>query len=535
MSRPAFRIRSAVAAALLGVVGVSALTLSLPAEAQAKKSLVLAMGAEPEDGFDPIKGWGEHGPLLFQSTLLKRDADLKLVTDLATDWSVSADRLRWTVKLRPGVKFSDGQPLTSKDVKFTYDTAKNAGGTLDLTFMDRVDTPDDQTVVFVLKTPRITFVQMMVSLGILPAHAYGANYAKAPLGSGPFQFVSMTPGQQVIMAPNPHYYGTRSPFERITWLFTGEDATFAAARSGQLDVAAVPPALGKEVPAGMKRLAAKTVDNRGLAFPMQPVTGRKTEKGAPIGNPVTSDPAIRQAINIAVDRKKLAEGALNGFATPAWGVADGLAWDNPAARLPDGDLAGAKALLAKAGWRDSDGDGVLEKSGVPARFTLLYPAGRQERQALALAVADMVRPLGIRIEPSGKSWDEIMPQAHSMPVVFGWGSHDPLEIAQLYHGSNAGKGFYNTGFYDNPVVNQHLDAAQKSASFEASIPHWKNAMWDGKTGFGMRGDAAWAWLVNLDHVYFVSNCLDIGPRQIEPHGHGLPIAWNLETWKWTCR
>jgi peptide/nickel transport system substrate-binding protein len=191
--------------------------------------------------------------------------------------------------------------------------------------------------------------------------------------------------------------------------------------------------------------------------------------------------------------------------------------------------------LAKAGWRDSDGDGVLEKNGVPARFTLLYPAGRQERQALALAVADMVRPLGIRIEPSGKSWDEIMPQAHSMPVVFGWGSHDPLEIAQLYHGSNAGKGFYNTGFYDNPVVNQHLDAAQKSASFEASIPHWKNAMWDGKTGFGMRGDAAWAWLVNLDHVYFVSNCLDIGPRQIEPHGHGLPIAWNLETWKWTCR
>jgi peptide/nickel transport system substrate-binding protein len=54
-------------------------------------------------------------------------------------------------------------------------------------------------------------------------------------------------------------------------------------------------------------------------------------------------------------------------------------------------------------------------------------------------------------------------------------------------------------------------------------------------GFTTPGDAAWAWLVNLDHTYFVSNCLDIGQSQVEPHGHGWPITANITAWKWTCQ
>ena len=85
------------------------------------------------------------------------------------------------------------------------------------------------------------------------------------------------------------------------------------------------------------------------------------------------------------------------------------------------------------------------------------------------------------------------------------------------------------------AVNKHMEAAQAASSFDASIAHWKNAAWDGKTGFGMKGDAAWAWLVNLQHIYLVDKCLDIGPRQIEPHGHGYPVTWNMQDWKWTCQ
>lgn len=180
-------------------------------------------------------------------------------------------------------------------------------------------------------------------------------------------------------------------------------------------------------------------------------------------------------------------------------------------------------------------EGVLEKNGVQAHVPLLYFSNDSTRQALALAVADMVKPLGIVFEVSGKTREEVKLLKHSSVVLYGWGQHSPIEMYNLHISSKAGKGNYNTGFYKNPKVDAHLDAAERATSFEESLPHWKNAQWDGKTGLGMKGDAPWAWLVNLDHVYFVDKCLDIGPRQIEPHGHGYPITWNVQDWKWMCK
>lgn len=178
-------------------------------------------------------------------------------------------------------------------------------------------------------------------------------------------------------------------------------------------------------------------------------------------------------------------------------------------------------------------EGVLEKNGVQAHVPLLYFSNDSTRQALA--VADMVKPLGIVFEVSGKTREEVKRLKHSSAVLYGWGQHSPIEMYNLHISSKAGKGNYNTGFYKNPKVDAHLDAAERATSFEESLPHWKNAQWDGKTGPGMKGDAPWAWLVNLAHVYFVDKCLDIGPRQIEPHGHGYPITWNVQDWKWTCK
>lgn len=504
------------------------------APAAPKTSLVLALGAEPEQGFDPLKGWGSHEAPLFQSTLLRRDASLKLVGDLATGWQLSGDRLRWTVTLRDDARFSDGRALTADDVVFTYQTGQRGGDALDLSFLAKVEAPDARTVVFTLRAPRVTFTQTLASLGIVPRHAYKEGYGRQPVGSGPFRLLAWTPGQQAILEPNPHYHGTRSPFARITLLFATEDTAFAAARAGQLDMAAVPALLAKDVPAGMRRIAVPSVDNRGIMFPMQPATGRKTPGGAPIGNNVTSDAGLRRAINLVLDRQALVRGVLNGFGAPAWGPADGLPWDNPSSRLADANLAAARAELERAGWRESGPGGLRQKAGTAARFTLLYPAGDGVRQALALAAADMVRPLGARIDVAGKSWDEIGPLMHANAVLFGWGSHDPQEVANLHDAAQAGRGYYNAGYYDNPAVTRHLANAQQAPSFEASMPHWQQAQWDGQTGYGMRGDAAWAWLVNLQHVYFVNPCLDIGPRQVEPHGHGLPVAWNLEQWRWTC-
>ena len=526
------RKHTAAAAAMLVLAGAACLP-SIAAAAPNKR-LILAVKGEPEQGFDPIKGWGEYGNPLFQSTLLKYDAKLNLVGDLATKWDLSADRLTWTVTIREGVKFADGKPLTAEDVAYTFDTGRTAASLLDLNNLESAKALDAKTVQLKLKAPQVTFSHLLSTTGIVPKHAYADGYGDKPVGSGPFKFISWSKGQQLIVEPNPHYYGNKPQFERITFLFTKDDATLAAARSKQVHIASVPAAFGREVPAGMVRVAAKTVDNRGIVFPTVPNEGKKTADGYPIGNNVTADIAIRKAVNIAVSRKQLVEGVLGGFGTAAWGVADNLPWDNPQQRVGDSNMAGAKALLKQAGWV-MNSKGVLEKGGVEARIPLLYFSDDTTRQALALAVADMVKPLGIVFEVAGKTREEVRRLKHVSSVMYGWGSHSPNDMYNLFHGSKAGKASYNTGFYNNAAVNANLDAAERSASLQASLPFWKKAMWDGKNGFGMKGDATWAWLVNLDHVYFVDKCLDIGPRQIEPHGHGYPITWNVQDWKWTCK
>ena len=181
-----------------------ALSLLFPAQAEAR-SLVLAVGGEPDGGFDPIMGWGHYGNPLFQSTLLRYDADLELVGDLATDWSLSEDRRVWRISLREDAMFSDGTPLTAEDVAFTYSAASTAGGLADLTVLKQARALDDRTVELELTEPRITFVSRLATLGIVPAARYGADYARQPVGSGPFQLVEWREGEQLVVAPNPHW------------------------------------------------------------------------------------------------------------------------------------------------------------------------------------------------------------------------------------------------------------------------------------------------------------------------------------------
>ncbi|MBO9606971.1 MAG: ABC transporter substrate-binding protein, partial [Paenibacillaceae bacterium] len=498
---------------------------------EAKKELVLAIGGEPEAGFDPTTGWGRYGSPLFQSTLLKRDSKLNVVNDLAAGYEVSRDGLVWTVKLRQGVAFSDGHPLTAQDVQYTYQTAAASGSAIDLGNLKNVEAPDESTVIFTLKEPQSTFAQMLVATGIVPMHAHGNNYAQKPIGSGPFKLVQWDKGQQLIVEANPDYYGSKPYFQKISFLFLGEDAAFAAAKAGTVDMAAIPAAFGKHNVSGMALKAAATVDNRGIMFPYLP-SGGKTKEGYPVGNDVTADPAIRQAINIAIDRKALVQGILEGHGTPAYTLNDGLPWFNREAVIADADMDAARKRLADGGWKDADNDGVVEKSGMKAQFNLLYPSNDATRQSLAIAAADMLKPLGIEVKVEGKSWEDIEKRMHADAVLFGWGSHDPLEMYNVYSGKFAGADYYNPGYYNNPKVEEYMAKALRATNEQDAWAWWKKAQWDGETGLSAKGDAPWAWLVNLDHLYLVKSGLDIGEQKIHPHGHGWPVTDNIEEWRW---
>ncbi|MGG1638555.1 ABC transporter substrate-binding protein [Paenibacillus sp. NRS-1760] len=524
-------IVSAITYAIIVVLIITGCSGVKPADTTAKTDeLIVAVGSEPDTGFDPIKGWGRYGSPLFQSTLLKRDDDLNIVKDLAADYHVSEDGKSWTVKLREDVVFSDGKPLTSEDVKFTFDTAASNGAAIDLTNLANVEAGNNE-VVFHLKKPQSTFVYYLITTGIVPKHAYSSSYAENPIGSGPFTFVQWDRGQQLIVKANANYYGDKPYFQKLTFLFLNEDGAFAASKAGSVDLAYIPSTFSKQKVAGMRIEAVKTVDNRGIAFPYVKAGG-KTEEGYPIGNDVTADKAIRLAINTVIDRQQLVDGILDGHGSPAYTANDGLPWWNDETKVKDNDAAAAAKILADGGWVDSDGDGIVEKGTLKAQFTLLYPSGDVTRQSLALAAAEMVKAAGIHILVEGKSWDELEKLMHSNAMLLGWGSHDPLEMYNLYSSSFSGVDYYNTGYYSNQTVDQLFEQALDARTEEEALAYWKKAQWDGQTGLSAKGDAPWAWLVNIDHLFLVKDKLNIGKQRIQPHGHGWPVTDNIESWRW---
>jgi peptide/nickel transport system substrate-binding protein len=494
------------------------------------KDLIIAVEAEPKEGFDPLLGWGRYGSPLFQSTLLKRDPQQHLVPDLALSTELSDDRLTWRIRIRDDARFHDDTPVTADDVAFTFNQAARAQGKTDMTALREAVVTGPGTLELHLKKPQITFVNRLVTLGIVPAHIYGPGYGRHPVGSGPYRLVRWDEGRQMIMEANPTYYGGKPQILRVVFLYLEEDASFAAARSGTVHVLHIPAALASRKLPGMRIVSVPSVDNRGISFPTVPHQAATGPGGVEIGNDVTSDLALRKAINVAVDRKALVSGVLEGYGSPAFGPVSHLPWNQPDGAIEDGDAKAAREILAKGGWRDSDGDGILEKDGHKAEFSLLYPADDLTRQGLAMAVADMLQPIGIHAVVTARSWDTIYKLMHAHPVVFGFGSLDQTEMHNLFHSSPEAGAVYNAGHYRNPTVDAYLDQALSAPSEAAATELWRQAQWDGQGGFAPRGDAPWAWLVNLNHVYLVDERLDVGTPAVEQHG--TTIAAGIPGWRW---
>ena len=505
-------------------------TEAVPAEV--KDSVIIAIGSEP-DTLDPTKGWGHGNAPIVQSTLVKYKADLTFENDLATSYALSDDGLVWTFTLRDDAYFTDGEKVTASDVAFTLETAKAAQGSVDLTYMESAVAQDDTTLVVTLSKPTSIFLNTLASVGIVPEHAYGEDYGTNPMGSGPYKFVEWRAQEQIMFTANENYYGGEPAIKNVTVVFMSEDAALAAVQAGQVDVAYSTATLGTTQVPGYHVEAITSADNRGFTLPVLPAEGKTTESGAPIGNDVTCNIEIRQAIAYAIDRQAVADMVLNGFGRPAYSENDGMPWNNPEVVI-ETDVEYAKKLLADAGWADTDGDGIVEKDGLKAEFKCVYPSGDSVRQAVGMAAAEQLLAVGIKVNVEGMSWDEIMKVMFSEAVLMGWGSAIPNETYYLYRSEGALlDDFYNPEGYMNETTDAYLNAAMEALTVEEANKNWRKAQWDGTTGTAMQGQCPWVWIVNLDHVTYVRDGLSIGDQPIHGHGHGLPLIQNLQEWVWT--
>lgn len=506
----------------------------LEAQEETKDSVVIAMGptSEPEAGFDPAFGWGAgehvHEPLI-QSTLTVTNTDLTIGYDLATDVKASDDGLTWTVTIRNDAVFTDGEPLTASDVAFTYNTVKSTSSVNDFTMLDYAEAVDDSTVVFHMTRAFSIWPYTMAVVGIVPEHAYdSATYGANPIGSGRYILKQWDRGQQVILEANPDYYGDAPKMQRVTILFMEEDAAFLAAQAGQVDLAYTSATYSTEQVEGYSLAAYASVDNRGFNLPAVPA-GETNQQGVAVGNDFTSDVLVRRAINIGVDRQEMIENVLNGYGTPAYSVCDQMPWYNPVSQV-EYDPEEAGALLDQAGWLMGD-DGIREKDGVKAELNLLYSNGDSVRQALTADFANQMEELGISCSMEGVGWDTAYDRALSTPLLWGWGAHSPMELYNIYH-TIEGTGSAQYSPYSNDTVDQLMDQALASSDLEESYQLWQQAQWNGTTGVTQEGDIPWVWLVNIDHLYWVRDGLQVAEQKIHPHGHGWSVVNNVDQWTW---
>lgn len=514
----------------VSIAGCGTNEVSETAQEGTKDSVIIAMSttSEPAAGFDPAYGWGAgehvHEPLI-QSTLTVTNRDLTIGYDLATDMQVSEDGFTWTVTIRDDVKFTDGEPLTAEDVAFTYNTVKAVSSVNDFTMLKEAVAVDDTTVEFHMEKEYSIWPYTMAIVGIVPEHAYGPDYGSNPIGSGRYVMKQWDKGQQVIFEANPDYYGEAPKMKKVTVLFMDEDAAFAATLAGQVDLSYTSASYADQNIAGYELLSFASVDNRGFNLPAAAQT--TDEAGNVIGNDFTCDVLVRRAINIGIDREQLIENVMNGYGTAAYSVCDGMPWYNEESEV-DYDPEGAAALLDEAGWL-MGADGIREKNGVKAAFTLMYPTSETVRQMMAAEVANQLKTLGIEVTIEGVGWDVAYTRAFSEPLMWGWGAHTPMEFYNMYH-SVDGSAIYSP--YCNETVDQYMDEALAADTLEESYELWKLAQWDGETGVTQDGDIPWIWLANIDHLYWSRENLNVAEQKLHPHGHGWSIVNNVDQWTW---
>ena len=486
---------------------------------------------EPASGFNPLTGWGcghqNYNPLV-QSCLFKTDKNGDIVPDLATDYKISDDGKTWTVNVRDDVKFSDNSTFDANDVAFTFNEAKNTETDLDLTNLDEVVAKNDTCVEFKLVEPRSTFIYDLRYVGIVPEEYDNETYGENPIGTGPYVLDHWDKGQQAIFTINDNYYGDKPYFTQITLLFPEEATWLELAKSGQVDVVPVATSSLNQTVDGYQFYEVSAGRAQGVSFPYLNDTGETSPAGSKIGNNVTADWAIREALNVGVDRQAMCDDIFAGHATPEYTGVDTRDYANPDAKVKDADVDAAKQILKDGGWEDTDGDGIVEKDGVKASFDLYYPPDYLDRQSLSTVFAEQAKDLGIEVNLQGADWDTIYANMYSSAALMQQTSPDPYKsIYQQYHSKEADDFYMNPGLYNNTDIDAIMEDAMHANDFDEANALWADSARTGDEGWGASADAPFAWLVNYDYNYFIKDGIDIGDQ---PDGLGNDVLINICDW-----
>ena len=477
-------VRRLLTLAALGAAAFAA----LGTPARAETVVTISQGVDPVT-MDPLKRTitpTTNVQLQMFDTLLRHDRDGKLQPLLATSYRRTAPTI-WEFKLRKDVKFWNGDPLTSADVKFSIEKIKDPAEASEqgprVDTIDRVETPDPFTVRYVTARPTAIvpgypWLVMIVDAKYWRAHGDGYE-AEHPMGSGAFVFGSWRRDEMLEMTANPAYWAGKPPVDRIVFKPIPEAAgRVAALRTGESDlITNVPPQYQRQLADGRNSQLASARSIRVLYIAFN------TTKPGPQNNRL-----VRQALNYGVDVKTIVSKILGGrgydIATP---IPPGFTGFDASIPEYGYDPAKAAALLAKAGY----------PSGKGLDLVLNAPVGRYNRdKEVAEAVAGQLSALGAHVETKEQEWTTYVnatsQRALSPMYMLGWGndSYDADNTLTSLLTSNA-----RLSTYANPK----LDELVRAARFEVA-PQKRQALYHRALAI-VHDEAPWIFLFQYEDLY----------------------------------
>ena len=442
---------------------------------------------------DVYQRWTEQH--LFESLADRDPHTLEFIPRLAAGWEVSEDGLEYTFHLRRNVVFSDGEELTADDVVFTFDWIRNPDVNAPrirsyLTKLDTVEKLDSHTVRFTFSERYFLNFETVAASPILPQHFYEQysplEFNEHPglvLGSGPYRLESPTdwsPGNGVTLIRNVRYWGEAPAFERLCWDEIQEENVqniqFTNQTHDVLRCTAEQYHQLKDDPTVQQIAEGFEYDTpyRGYMY-----IGWNQQRLANNQRQATdfADPRVRRAMTMLVDRERFVREIMFGYGRVASGPFSPIGpQHNPEIEPWPYDVAEARRLLEEAGYRDTNGDGRIERpDGTPFTFTLTYPGGSEVYEKIVLFLSDSFARGGIQMQAERLDWNILVQRLNNSDfdaIILGWSSSPESDPFQIFHSSQIEGQGDNRTHYRSDELDEYIEQARTTMDPEERYKIW---------------------------------------------------------------
>ncbi len=437
---------------------------------------------------------------VLESLLTRNPATLKWEGMLARDngWKISDHGLTITFQMRQGLKFSDGHPMDAHDVVFTFNFIMNPqiAAPRQRAYFQKIKSVEaigKYKVVFHFKAPYFQSLELAGTMPILPKHFY-ARYLENPqafnqstgllMGSGPYRLedaTTWTPDTGIVeLDRDPYYWGPiQPPFDKLLWkVIENDSARLTTFRNGEIDLYEARPREYKT----LSKDQILTRRTQHLEY-MSPTAGysyigwNQRRNGKPT---LFADRRVRLALTYLTDCKRIVDQIMLGYAECAVSPFSPRSPQHDKSIKPrEYNLAKAKALLAQAGYKDRNDDGVIESAdGKPFKFSLVYFQDNEDTQRVVLFLRDLYAQAGVLMVPKPTEWSvmiDLLQHKDFDAITLGWTGGIEVDIYQMFDSSQIVPGGDNFINYKNPRLDRVIEKARSTVNEKARMLLWHEA------------------------------------------------------------